>query len=209
MTRRMGRPVGTLSRDNGEGAGPGVAATIAALNGGAGGTTEEHDAYFEGVARARYIIRRTFRIFDEVARRSGLEPLQHQALIQIVGGGVTEGPLPVSRIADRLDITPAFASRLVQELQAKGFVERRPSENDRRVIHVEATDDGRALLLKVSEGLRRHVTYFHSQLGEEDRAAALTVMAFYVGVPLADADVDAVISLVRSAVDADRNTPNR
>jgi len=188
-----------MSADDGEGVGPGVTATIAALNGGAGGTEDEHDAYFEGVARARYIIRRTFRIFDEVARRSGLEPLQHQALIQVVGGAVTEGLLPVSRIADRLDVTPAFASRLVRELEGMGLVERRPSQLDRRVILVEATAEGRARLLTVSEGLRRHVTYFHSQLTDEDRAAALTVMAFYVGVPLVETDVDAVISLVRSA----------
>ena len=203
-TLRVGRPVGTLSRDTGDGVGPGVAATIAALNGGAGGTKVEHDAYFEGVARARYIIRRTFRIFDEVARGANLEPLQHQALIQIVGGSVTEGPLPVSRIADRLDVTAAFASRLVQDLEAKGFVQRKPSTSDGRVILVEATEPGRECLLRVSEGLRRHVTYFHSQLSAEDRAAALTVMAFYVGVPLVDADVDAVMSLVGSALNADR-----
>lgn len=202
--RRVGRPVGTLSRHQGEDVGPGVSATIAALHGGAGRTRDEQDAYFEGVARARYIIRRTFRIFDEVARQADLEPLQHQALIQIVGGGVTEGPLPVSRIADRLDVTSAFASRLVQELEHKGLVQRRASEKDRRVILVDATSEGREVLLRVSEGLRRHVGYFHSQLTEEDRAAALTVMAFYVGVPLVESDVDAVISLVRSAVDADR-----
>ena len=200
--------MGTLSRNHGEGVGPGVAATINALNGGAGGSPEEHDAYFEGVARARYIIRRTFRIFDQVAREADLEPLQHQALIQVVGGGVTEGPLPVSRIADRLDVTSAFASRLIQELEAKGLVVRRPSEVDRRVILVEATEAGRTCLLRVSEGLRRHVTYFHSQLSEEDRAAALTVMAFYVGVPLVESDVDAVISLVGSAVNADRSAVN-
>lgn len=205
MARRMGRPVGTLSRGDGVDVGPGVAATIAALNGGAGGTPAEHDAYFEGVARARYIIRRTFRIFDEVARQFELEPLQHQALIQIVGGGVTEGPLPVSRIADRLDVTAAFASRLVQDLETRGYVERHPSGSDRRKILVEATAEGRSCLLRVSEGLRRHVTYFHSQLSEEDRAAALTVMAFYVGVPLVESDVDAVIGLVKSAVEADRH----
>lgn len=184
--------------------GRGVAATISALRRGAGGTPAEVDAYFEGVARARYIIRRTFRIFDEVAHNSELEPLQHQALIQIVGGGVTEGALPVSRIAERLNVTSAFASRLVQELEAKRLVVRRPSEVDRRVILVEATQDGRRCLAKVSDGVRRHVSYFQSHLSEEDRAAALTVMAFYVGVPLDDDDVESIRSLVQSAVQAQR-----
>ena len=184
--------------------GRGIAATISALRGGAGGTPAEVDAYFEGVARARYIIRRTFRIFDEVARNSDLEPLQHQALIQILGGGVTEGALPVSRVAERLNVTPAFASRLVQELEAKDLVVRRASEVDRRVILVEATANGRRCLAKVSDGVRRDVSYFQSHLTEEDRAAALTVMAFYVGVPLNDDDLESIRSLVQSAVHAQR-----
>lgn len=192
-----------LSVRNSARPGRGVAATIAALRRGPKGSSSHFDRYFEGVARARYIIRRTFRIFDEVARDAQIEPLQHQALIQIVGGGVAEGPLPVTRIAERLDVTSAFASRLVQELEAKGLVLRRPSEVDRRVILVEATPNGRQCLSKISDGVRRHVSYFQSHLSQEDRAAALTVMAFYVGVPLNDDDLESISRLVQSAVDAE------
>lgn len=195
-----------LSVHNAAQAGRGVAATISALRRPAKGSPGQIDRYFEGVARARYIIRRTFRIFDEVARNAEIEPLQHQALIQIIGGGVTEGPLPVSRIAERLDVTSAFASRLVQELEAKGLVIRRPSDVDRRVILVEATAKGRRCLSTVSDGVRRHVSYFQSQLSDEDRAAALTVVAFYVGVPLNDDDLESISKLVRSAVEAERNS---
>ena len=41
--------------------------------------------YFHGVAEARYVIRRIFRIVDEQAKSAGLEPLEHQALIQLFG----------------------------------------------------------------------------------------------------------------------------
>lgn len=201
MARRSTRNSGQVTR--------GVAATILGLRGGPGSTPGEVDAYFEGVARARYILRRTFRIFDEVARDSGLEPLQHQALIQILGGGVTEGALPVSRIAERLNVTSAFASRLVQDLEAKELVVRRPSEVDRRVILVEATPQGRQWLARVSDGVRRDVSYFQSQLSEEDRAAALAVVAFYVGVPLDDNDMKSIQSLVESAVQAQREGTGR
>lgn len=206
--RNVGRAVARLSVRNTGQVGKGVRATMLALRRGAAGRPRDVDAYFEGVARARYIIRRTFRIFDDVARDAEVEPLQHQALIQILGGGVTEGPLPVSRIADRLDVSSAFASRLVQELEGKGLVVRRPSEVDRRVILVEATDEGRACLARVSDGVRRHVAYFQSHLTEEDRAAALTTVAFYVGVPLGDDDLECISRLVQSAMGAE-GTPTR
>lgn len=209
ISRSVGIAVARRSVRNPGRVGRGIAATINALRGGPGGTPVEVDAYFEGVARARYIIRRTFRIFDEVARNSDLEPLQHQALIQILGGGVTEGALPVSRIAERLNVTSAFASRLVQDLEAKELVVRRPSEVDRRVILVEATAHGRRCLTTVSDGVRRDVAYFQSHLTEEDRAAALTVMAFYVGVPLNDDDLESIRSLVQSAIHAQREAAAR
>ena len=43
-----------------------------------------HD-YFVDVAEARYVLRRVFRIAEEQAKAAGLEPLTHQALIQIYG----------------------------------------------------------------------------------------------------------------------------
>ena len=58
--------------------------------------------YFYGVSRARYVLRKVFRLIDEEARRHGLEPLQHQTLIQIVGA--ESEPLRVNEIAERMDI---------------------------------------------------------------------------------------------------------
>jgi len=43
------------------------------------------EEYFHGVSEARYVIRKVFRIVDDQAKQAGLEPLEHQALIQIFG----------------------------------------------------------------------------------------------------------------------------
>ena len=71
---------------------------------------DRHD-YFAEVAEARYVLRRVFRIAEEQARDAGLDPLAHQALIQIYGS--PDRRLRVAQLADRLDITPAFASSLL------------------------------------------------------------------------------------------------
>ncbi len=71
-------------------------------------------AYVRGVADARFVIRRVFRIVDERGKNHGLDPLEHQALIQIYGA--RDGDVRVGTVAERLDISPAFASKIVKAL---------------------------------------------------------------------------------------------
>ena len=140
--------------------------------------TRGFQAYFHGVAEARYVIRKVFRIVDEQAKRAGLEPLEHQALIQIFGA---PAPMRVIDLADRLDIPSAFASRLAKNLEEKQLVTRSRSESDRRSTHVDATDEARDVLAAIDEEVSVHVNYFQSQLRETERAAALGIFSFYVG----------------------------
>lgn len=135
--------------------------------------------YFHGIAKARYVVRKVFRIVDEQAKRAGLDPLEHQALIQIFGAD--EKALRINDVAERLDIPPAFASRLIRSLEEKGYVKRSPSSEDRRTIHVDATTAGRDLLADIDSSVHLHVGYFQQQLDDVDRAAALGIFAFYVG----------------------------
>ncbi|CAN0546516.1 unnamed protein product, partial [Laminaria digitata] len=96
-----------------------------------------HD-YFAEVAEARYILRRVFRIAEEQARDAGFEPLAHQALIQIYGS--PDRRLRVNQLAERLDITPAFASSLLKSLDTDGMIERHRDAADHRVTWVSVTN---------------------------------------------------------------------
>lgn len=153
---------------------------------------EEMQLYFKGVARARYAARKAFRIVDEQAKRAGLEPLQHQALIQAFGADAEL--LRVNEIAERLDIAPAFASRIVRDLEQAGYVSRRTSEQDRRITLVEVTDVGREVLARINGEVRVHLDYFHHQLTPEERLAALTVFALYVGVSVDAPEVASILA---------------
>src|SRR5258708_11589010 len=81
--------------------------------------TADPHPYFHGVAQARYVLRKVFRLVEEEAKRAGIDPLTHQALIQIYGSET--GALRVKEVAARLASTPAFASRLGKYLGAKRF----------------------------------------------------------------------------------------
>ena len=63
-------------------------------------------------------------------------------------------PGPMTRLAERLGVDPSWVTGLVDRLQARGEVARRPSPEDRRVKIVELTGAGRETchdLLRLSE----------------------------------------------------------
>jgi len=56
------------------------------------------------------------------------------------------GELPMSRIADVLDISLSNATGLIDRMEERGLVERARVPDDRRVVLVRVTDDGRRVL---------------------------------------------------------------
>lgn len=156
-----------------------------------GARGEKFRGYVHGISQARYVTRKVFRIVDEEAKRVGLDPLEHQALLQAFGAGSPS--LTVSQLAERLDIAPAFGSRVVKDLVKKGLVERRGEAADRRVTRVEVTPAGEQLLRDIDRAVHVHVEYFQSQLTDDQREAALAIFAFYVGLG-APRRLEAIIS---------------
>jgi DNA-binding MarR family transcriptional regulator len=140
---------------------------------------EGKHVYFQGIAQARFVIRKVFRIVDEQARKFELDPLEHQAMLQIYGS--SEQSLPVSRLAERLDVSTAFASKLAKGLTAKGYTVRRQGQGDGRITNVAMTAAGRALLHEIDDAVQFHVGYFAGQLTPKARSTAMKIFAFYVG----------------------------
>ena len=56
------------------------------------------------------------------------------------------GPLPISKLAESERVSPPAITKLVSALESAGLAVRRPSPDDRRVVLVDATEAGRAVL---------------------------------------------------------------
>lgn len=136
-------------------------------------------SHVKAIAHARFVLRRVLRLLDEQAIAGGLQPLQHQALLQIYGA---EKPLPVNRVAERLDIAPALASRLIRQLEEKRLVERERIPDDKRVIAVRASGAGIDLLRRIDTSVHERVELFQRQLTDEGKLGALATFSFYVGL---------------------------
>ena len=81
---------------------------------------------------------------------SGLAAPQLSALSVIMFGG----PITLGDLAAAEQVRPPTITRLVAALEEDGLVERVPSADDRRVVHVRATPRGAKLL---QEGRQRRV----------------------------------------------------
>lgn len=147
--------------------------------------------HVKAIAHARFVLRKILRLLDEQAIAGGLQPLQHQALLQIFGA---EGPLPVNKVADRLDIAPALASRLVRQLEEKGLVHRARIPDDRRVSAVHASEAGIEVLRGIDNAVHHHVNHFQRGLSDEGKFGALATFSFYLGL-----DADPRLALLLSA----------
>ncbi|GHH17715.1 MULTISPECIES: MarR family winged helix-turn-helix transcriptional regulator [Streptomyces] len=63
-------------------------------------------------------------------------------------------PLPMRKLAQKLKCEPSNVTGIVDRLESRGLVERRPDPADRRVKVAAATERGREVARDLREGLR-------------------------------------------------------
>ena len=78
-----------------------------------------------------------------------------------------QGPIPMSRLADEMDVALPNATGIVSRLTDRGLVERGTDPTDRRIVRVGLSTAGRALLSEMEterlERLRRIVSTMGTQ----------------------------------------------
>ncbi len=81
-----------------------------------------------------------------------------------------DGGLRIGELAAELEIVPRSATTMVDGLEEAGFVTRRPDPSDRRSVIVGCSEDGRALLTRLSRAQRTSAEQlFEGLSGEEAR----------------------------------------
>ena len=138
-------------------------------------------ANFRNIAEARYVLRRVLRIADDQAKQAGLDPLAHQLLLQVYGLNEGKGTA-ISAVASRLDIPPALGSRLVRQLEERGFIQRSESKVDKRVTSIVITKAGTQMLDQINQSVRQHLSYMKYALDDDQRRSALSIFSLYVGL---------------------------
>jgi DNA-binding MarR family transcriptional regulator len=80
-----------------------------------------------------------------------------------------ESPLPPKVIAERLIITRATVTGLIDSLERRGYVQRRPHHADRRMLLVEVTDTGRQVAKTFRPIVHQQQKVWLESLSEEEQ----------------------------------------
>lgn len=120
--------------------------------------TQITPAHYQSLAALRYSLRRFLQFSQQAARKAGLPPQQHQALLAIKGSPGRDF-VSVSELAEHLQVKHHSAVGLVDRLGRRGLVRRSASSSDRRQVEIRLTARGNAMVRQLStahlEELRR------------------------------------------------------
>ncbi|MGW0709926.1 MarR family winged helix-turn-helix transcriptional regulator [Streptomyces sp. NPDC002643] len=107
------------------------------------------------------VVARYHEEYEDAAAEHALTGAQARLL-----GLLSLGPLPMRQLAQKLRCEPSNVTGIVDRLEGRGLVERRPDPNDRRVKLAAATAEGR----KVARSLRDSLDFAREPLaGLSDR----------------------------------------
>jgi DNA-binding MarR family transcriptional regulator len=114
------------------------------------------------LARFRYQLRCFLRFSEKAARGAGVTPLQHQLLLGVAGftGRAWAG---ISDLAEFLQERHNAVVELVNRASRARLVRKLPSADDGRVVRVELTPRGRAILIKLSALHRKELHRIRSR----------------------------------------------
>jgi DNA-binding MarR family transcriptional regulator len=105
----------------------------------------------------------SFRAFARNTGQQGIKPGRFAALMVIGRNpGIGQGALGQTIGRDKSTITP-----LIQDLQRLGLIERRPSTDDRRRVHLYLTDAGKTHLSRLKRYARAHDRKLDEIVGAE------------------------------------------
>ncbi|WP_394434425.1 MarR family winged helix-turn-helix transcriptional regulator [Streptomyces sp. SGAir0957] len=112
------------------------------------------------------VVARYHQEYEDAAARHGLTGAQARVLSLLA-----LEPLPMRQIAHRLKCEPSNITGIVDRLEARELVERRPSPGDRRVKVAAPTQEGAA----VARSLRESLDFAREPLARLDRDQRLAL----------------------------------
>lgn len=122
---------------------------------------------FQDIARFRGIL------FDGLLRPHDITMAQGWAVLSLM----REAGQRQADLAAKLDIGPVTTSKLIDRLEARGFVERRADPGDRRSKRIFATDKAHQLMDIMTETQRQVDTIANTGIEPEELVTAMKVLA--------------------------------
>jgi DNA-binding MarR family transcriptional regulator len=120
----------------------------------------EHDSVapdlLTALAGFRYELRRFLHFSESAALEAGLQPQQHQLLLQ-VAGAAESAQVTIGYVAERLALKHNSAVELADRSEREGLLERTADARDRRCAILRVTRKGRRMLERLADAHAREL----------------------------------------------------
>ncbi len=87
-----------------------------------------------------------------------------------------QSPCTANELAQALDQTPSAVTRLLDKLEALGYVRREPHAQDRRALQIVMTDEGRQMWTQLKQRGDKAMAYALRDLTPDEREQLLSLM---------------------------------
>lgn len=128
--------------------------------------SEDNNPIYQNIARFRAIL------FDAMLKPHDMTMSQGWVLVHLV----RENGLRQSELADRMDIATVTTSKLIDRLEARGYVERRPDPEDRRSNRVYASEAAKDVVRAMTKIIYEVDEIANAGIPEEDLETTLRVL---------------------------------
>jgi DNA-binding MarR family transcriptional regulator len=112
-------------------------------------------------------------IFMEECAAFDLTPVQYAAMVAIQEN---QG-IDATRLSAQIAFDRSTLGNVLERLETRGFVERYPSPDDKRIKLLKLTPQGRAVTRRAEAAVRRTQDRILAPLAPEDRLALLNLLA--------------------------------
>ncbi|THD71776.1 MarR family transcriptional regulator [Thalassobius vesicularis] len=128
--------------------------------------SDDHNPIYQDIARFRAII------FDALLKPHDMTMSQGWVLVHLV----RENGLRQADLAARLEIATVTTSKLIDRLEARGYVERRSDPEDRRSNRIYATGQAKELVKVMTRTIFEVDKIANEGISDAELATTLTVL---------------------------------
>jgi DNA-binding MarR family transcriptional regulator len=157
---------------------------IEEINSAQSAPSTEIDEQLERFAAAFSDIRRVMGANFKHAHQHGFSTTQFMLMGHLMEKAESSEPYTISTLAARLGLDPATVVRTVDSLEKRGLVVRRRDLQDRRLVFVEFTEEGRQIRQKIGQHFKEHIGIIFKAMSQEGRIALLAGLEEFVHVGL-------------------------
>lgn len=142
--------------------------------------SEDSRKLLHTLAEFRYELRRFLQFSESAAQEAGLQPQQHQLLLQVAGAAEGES-VTIAYAASRLGLKHNSTVELVDRSEREDLLERTADREDKRRAILRLTRKGRQVLQKLSGEHARELNEMAPRL-----VRALRRVQTHSGVPVTE-----------------------